>query len=166
MYHSLRIQFYFIFLVIMIICGAADLYANSFGKSYKYDGIGFSADYINDKNGDPANDGGLNLAYRYGFISIVSAFITADAGYQFDEKSWNGKAGFQGLFLFFGLEAGLCGKYFNTDKEYLQGGYTGLIFSFPATDDNLVSLSTGGNFYGKGQSEFYLKFTMITNFPK
>jgi hypothetical protein len=151
--------------VVMILFFVGDLSANSFSSS-PYNAIGFSGDFIADSGGTPAADVGLNLSYRCGFISLVSAFLSADAGYQVREKSFNGKTGVQAMIIFFGIEGGYTHKYVFDEKNNYPGGYCGLICAIPLHSDTLISLSLGGNFYKKSESEFYLRLTTVFNLPE
>jgi hypothetical protein len=150
--------------LIMLLFSGSELSANSFSSS-KYNAIGLSADFISDSNNTPKADGGLNLSYRYGFISLVSAFFAVDAGWQFREKSFNGKSGVQAMILFFGIEGGYTHKYAVHEKSSYSGGYCGLICAIPASSSNLVSISLGGNFYKKSESELYVRLTTVFNLP-
>jgi hypothetical protein len=154
----------FVFLPICVVIGSTNLFAKKTGSGYTYNGIGFSADYVMDRKGSPAHDFGLNASYRIGFVNMISGLLALDGGYQFKEKSVNGKAGIQALMLIFGLESGFCAKHVRNEKSYHPGGYLGLVFVIPSRK-RLISISAGENFYTRHGNELYFRITTIFNFP-
>ncbi len=159
-------------LIIMLLLYGVNLSANNPGSTLVH-GIGLSADYS--YSDDDSMDGAAYLSYRYGFIYLVSAFFTADAGYRFDKESLNFKTGISGMILFGGLEAGVTGVYNrensesgNTGKDaesgFAPGMYIGLNGVIPF-DEFPVFLSAGKSFYLKNhENEYYAMVTCIFNF--
>jgi len=158
-------------LITLIMFYRKNLSANNPGSTL-VNGIGLSAEYC--YSDDKKSDAAAYLSYRYGFIWIMSGFLTADAGCRFDKETMNFKAGISGMILFWGLEAGVAGvrnksiSGSSTAKDgesgFAPGVYMGFNFVVPM-EEYPVFLSAGKSFYVKNhEHEYYAMLTCLVNF--